>query len=164
MEKYFGIRQNKSINLEMIMKFYVFIFFFALSLNAYATSKKYKGGEVDIVIKHKKVCFYLKNDSLKGQYELNVFQKESFDKIFHYSNTFEKMYPDQSQCIAVNENLFKPKTIYTVILDTGYTNFGKDFCVLKAKNQNNIANYDGNRCVEPKFSLSELFFNFLKSL
>ena len=140
------------------MKFYFFICFFLLSLNAYATSKKYKGGEVDIIIKNKKVCFYLKNDSLKGQYELNIFQKESFDKIFHYSNTFEKIYPSQNQCIAVNKNLFKPKTIYTVVIDTGYTNFGKDFCILKTNNQNNIANYDGSRCVEKKGFFKRIIF------
>ncbi len=85
------------------MKFLIFILSCILSLSTSVMSAKYRGGDIEILMKNNNICFYVEKDNLKGEYELNIFHKESFEKVFQYARSFEKSYPNQKKCIEVKK-------------------------------------------------------------
>lgn len=145
------------------MKFLIFILSCILSLSTSAMSAKYRGGDGEILMKNNNICFYVEKDNLKGEYELNIFHKESFEKVFQYASSFEKSYPNQKKCIEVKKNIFNHKSIYTAVIDTGYTNFGKDFCIL-GSNDSRIGEYNGRSCVPEDKSIIEKITIFIKNI
>lgn len=136
--------------------------FFLLTLvllgcsNSQAYSSKYKGGELKVAIKTKDVCFYIEKNNLKGNYELNIFLKENFNKIYTFRGVFEEHYPNLNHCITF-KNRIKDKTIYTAVLDIGSTNFGNDFCIIEEK----LGTIQGSNCQKNKNTIWQnikLFF------
>jgi hypothetical protein len=130
------------------MKYILFVVFVILTSNVEANSSKYRGGELKSLMHHDGICFYIDRNNLKGHYELNIFDKTNFHKVYNHTSDFDKDYPLKSTCLKVSYK-FKEKEIYTAVLDTEQTNFGTDFCII----DNGIGSYDGVECIKNNLSL-----------
>lgn len=142
------------------MKYFLVVFFiiFNSNISVQASSSKYKGGELKIIKKNNEACFYINNKGLKGEYELNVFDKKNFYKISNYSSNFNNYYPSQNNCIKIKYN-FKNNYIYTAVLDSEVTNFGSDFCFIG----NELGKFDGVKCTINKASFWERIIKFFNA-
>lgn len=131
------------------MKYNIIIFLIISfsSINVWANSSKYRGGEIKIKKIDNNICIYIEKYNLKGDYELNIFEKKNFYKVAHYSSSFEKKYPLESDCIKIKNDFNKDK-IYTAVLDSEQTNFGGDFCFIHYE----IGKFNGNECIKSKYS------------
>lgn len=69
----------------------------------------------------------------------------------------------KKKCIEVKKNIFNHKSIYTAVIDTGYTNFGKDFCIL-GSNDSRIGEYNRRSCVPEDKSIIEKITIFIKNI
>lgn len=141
------------------MKYFLFITFLILNSSAVANSSKYRGGNVELLNKEDGMCFYIGRKNLKGDYELNIFHKKNFNKVYNYTSNFYKNYPTKENCLKVDYK-FVDKEIYTAVLDTQSTNFGGDFCVINK----DIGEYDGYNCVKNNISVWRRIKLFISSL
>ena len=135
---------------------------FILSLNTYAMSKAYRGGEIGISIRQNSPCFFISTNNLSGRYQLNVFEQTNFRKLFTFDNAFENRYPLENQCISFVNNNLKKGEIYTAVLDTGTTSFGSDFCIITIDGRNKIGHFDGKKCFIPEISWFDKLLNYFR--
>ena len=89
----------------------------------------------------------------------NIFDKNKFNKLVNYTSSFNKNYPLENNCIKINYN-FKNNIIYTAVLDSELTNFGRNFCLI----DNEIGDFDGIKCTEIKLSVWDKILIFFKNI
>lgn len=143
------------------MKFILLVLLVSLNLNVnvQANSSKYRGGELKLKKTNNDICFYIDNNELIGDYELNIFDKNKFNKLVNYTSSFNKNYPLENNCIKINYK-FKNNIIYTAVLDSELTNFGRNFCLI----DNEIGDFDGITCTEIKLSVWDKILIFFKNI
>lgn len=102
-----------------------------------------KNGQIHTIIKNNEVCFYIEEPNFKGDYTIYV-QIANDEKILTYKNNYENHYPNQQQCIILNNTNFpdwdslKLNQHYTVSLWSYHKDFYGDhrggFCAIKENN------------------------------
>lgn len=125
---------------------------------SYAMSKRFRGGDVDIIIKSSSPCFYVGDDRSKfsknDRLSINVSDNEnvtkwnvyepwsspptSIDKCISYGQT-TKIKSTPAQKLQLNKR-------YTAVLELDKT-YGVDFCLRHDQNEKVIVTkYDGKQC------------------
>lgn len=135
-----------------------------MSSLTFSMSREYRGGEVSILIKHNKPCFYIENKDLSGIYYINLFEKKGIKNIGEYTSNFQEEYPKKTSCISSstfsNHNYKENKPYLVVITTDKGLSFGTSFCVAERNGTKEIQDFVG-QCEYKKESLWEKILKFL---
>ena len=114
-----------------------------------------KNGELHTKIKDDTVCLYIDNTNFKGDYTVYV-QIVGNSKIYAYKNNYESHYPNQNQCIMLDNSRFsdwdglKFGEHYTISLWSYHKEFYGDhrgsFCIIKDNGVLRLAKPKGGSC------------------